>query len=312
MRRGSWLIAIAAPCLLATAAHADEATERARAAYAEGESLSRARRYGEAAAAFAEADALAPNDTALEAALEAALLAEDAPLGMNLVERSQRTPTASQLPAVDKVRRTFERRAGLVVIRCMEEQPPCEARVDDQAAARARVWLAAGPHRVVMRRDGREATEPVTASPGTTIEVAFPAEGMAAPPPVVGPAVDATPPPVADDSSGGISPWWFAAGCAVTATLGVVTIVHGLAAGSAHDDFDAANGRADRATLEALAADGESLDTRTNVFLALTAVAGAGTAALGIFAVDWSGDAPGEASLVPGPDGFRLRAAGTF
>src|SRR5687768_9390894 len=68
--------AVALTCALlveAAPALAQDAKDRARVAYREGENLSRQRRYAEAARAFAEADTLVPNDTALEAALEAAL-----------------------------------------------------------------------------------------------------------------------------------------------------------------------------------------------------------------------------------------------
>ncbi len=307
----AWMALLALGSFGSTAS-AQGSTERARAAYAEGESRSRSRDYPAAARAFAEADALAPNDTALEAALEAALLADDPALGMTLVTRSDRSPESARIGAVARARSAFEARAGKVSIRCLAETPACVAAIDERPAVDVPTWVGVGAHRVSMRKGDRSVVENVSVAARSSVEVAFPAPQASPAQTTPAPASPLPPDATGGEEGSGLSPWWFVAGCGVTVALGAVTVVHGVAASGAHDDFDEANGSADRATLEQLAADGQSLDTRTNVFLVATAVAGAGTAALGLFAIDWSGGGGARASLSPGPDGVRLGASGSF
>ena len=97
--------------------------------------------------------------------------------------------------------------------------------------------------------------------------------------------------------------------------LGGLTVVHAVAASSNKSDFDDATASgAPTSELQALADDGASLETRTNVFLVATIVAGAATAGLAIFAVDWDGDdGTARALIVPdGGGGGRFVAVGTF
>jgi hypothetical protein len=290
---------------------AQDAKADARRAYDEGERLTRERRYAEAAASFARADDLLPNDTALEAALEAALRADDPVLGMNLRERTRRAPSAEAMPVTRKVAEAFSQRAALVDVPCVEEAVPCRATIDERVATTRRTWVTPGPHRVSLRQADRTQDDEVTVPGGSTATVVLraPEEPMPAPQPTIAPPTTSDAP----DDEGGLSPWWFAAGCAATAVLGGLTIGHGVAASSNKSDFDdGVAAGASRAELEQLAADGDSLETRTNVFLVGTAIAATATAAVALFAVDWTGDDAPRALVVPTPGGVHAVAVGSF
>lgn len=291
---------------------AQDPKAEARKAYDEGERLTRERRYAEAAASFARADDLLPNDTALEAALEAALLGENPALAMNLLERTRRAPSAQDLPAARKVRDAFSSRAALVEVPCVEEGPACAAAIDDVPVERRRTWVAPGQHRVALRGSGGQQVDTISVAGGATHTALLrPADAPAPPPPVAGSATFESPPPTAD--GGGISAWWFVAGCGVTAILGGVTVGHAVAASSNKGEFDdGIEAGIPRGELEQLAADGSSLETRTNVFLVATLVAAGATAGLAVFAVDWGGEGDGQALVLPAADGARVVAIGRF
>lgn len=101
-----------------------------------------------------------------------------------------------------------------------------------------------------------------------------------------------------------LSPTWFYVGVGATVVLGAATVWSGLDTNKARDDFDSAP------TQEGLD-DGRSKQTRTNVLLVGTAVAGVATATIGIFFTNWSGKkkaAPtADAQLGIGPGFVNVR-----
>jgi hypothetical protein len=109
----------------------------------------------------------------------------------------------------------------------------------------------------------------------------------------------------------GMSPGWFYAGAGLTAVLAGVTVWSALDTKSAFDDYEndlptltqtEANQRVD---------DGHSKETRTNVLIIGSAVAAVGTAALGLFVVDWGSKKDGpRAGLLLGPG--SVHAVGRF
>jgi len=313
----SCALACALACALVTVAApawGQDAREQARKAYQEGTRLSGERKFADAARAFAEADAALPNDTALEGALEAALLADDPVLGMTLHERTRRTPSAQELAATRKVHAAFASRAAAIEVPCLDEMPRCSATIDGAPPIGRRTWLSIGSHRVVLRRDAREQADSITLAAGAVQQVLF-REPAPASAPAPAPAPAPTPAPV-DTDDGGISPWWFVGGCGITAALGGITLGHGLASSSNKGEFDdAVAADAPRSELKALADIGASLETRTNIFLVGTVVAVAATAGIGLFLVDWDGGDSGGATALIVPDGdggARLVTTGTF
>src|SRR4029079_5886075 len=100
-----------------------EAYDRGTAAHRRGD-------FAAAATEFALADEIAPSSVALQAALDAAIKADDAALGSDLLERSQRAPVAGALAArVKAASAAFAHRAGRLRAVCAEA-PQCLATVD--------------------------------------------------------------------------------------------------------------------------------------------------------------------------------------
>src|SRR5437868_1857130 len=85
-RLASWIVV--AGMTLVTAAHAQELT--ARQVYDRGAAAYNAKEYEKAAADFARADEMAPNDVTLTYALEAAVRSKSAPMVMELVTRVEK------------------------------------------------------------------------------------------------------------------------------------------------------------------------------------------------------------------------------
>lgn len=209
----------------------------ARAAYDAGTKAHEAGHFSEAARAFAEADRLAPNDVALGAALDEALLAGDAPLVAELAERAEQRRTLAK--SVAKARAQMKGRVGGIRVVCGRSG----AVTVDRAAVSipSTVWLAPGPHTVAWTFADTVSTLQTVELPADAVVTAscavalapLPAPnaaGSAAPmahdaPPVPAPPVEATrtdraparfDPPA---RTGGLSPVYFAG--AATATVGV-------------------------------------------------------------------------------------------
>jgi tetratricopeptide (TPR) repeat protein len=101
---------------------------------------------------------------------------------------------------------------------------------------------------------------------------------------------------------------YFYAGMGATVVLGGITLWSGLDTNSAHDDYERDRFRLDRSELQARLNDGHALERRTNLLLAGTLVAGAGTAVLGIWFTDFSGKPSAALGVGPG----RVSLAGSF
>ncbi|MDB4939191.1 MAG: hypothetical protein JWP87_6163 [Labilithrix sp.] len=276
--------------------------DRARAAYDRGVRANAAGDYANAARAFAEADALAPQPASLEAALESAMKADDALLGAELVDRADgRAPDAGLRLTLEAARKRFAKRTGKIKIDCHGEAR-CLAAVDGAAAdARKPIYVAAGPHAVVVQR-GEERIERLVEVKADVIvvvsTVTIARAGTALPPPSSGPssgpqpATSPTPPTPPNEEAHGIPRGWFFVGLGLTAVVGGVTVVSGLDAVSKHDRFKTGN-CASGGTGELPVDCGEMSDagkraqTRTNVLVGATAVLAVTTAAIGIFAVRW-------------------------
>ncbi len=311
------------------------ADETAKSAYEEGLRAHKAGDFHAAAVAFARADALAPNDTALKAALDAAVRADDPVIGGELLERaSTRTLGAAAQASVTAATAKLAHRSGFVRIECTSS---CTATVDGKdTPTRANVRTNLGQHAVVVRFP--EAADPngsmaatATVSADQTALLRFQAPPPAPPPPATPPTVDRPPPPVvtpppptssanepppfvppreATAEPSGITPVVFFVGLGVTAVLGATALWSGLATKGIHDDFVAARcATASSAACTGLSDDGSAAQLRTNVLGAVTGVAGVATLVVGIFFTRWK-SAP--ARIAPGPGTAGLSVSVDF
>jgi hypothetical protein len=261
--------------LLASTASADAETSRARDAYDRGVHAHATGDFETAAKAFAEADALSPTAASLEAALEDAMKADDVALGAELLDRAAHRADrdAALTRTIDAAKKRFAGRTGTIRVDCTE----CLVAVDGRATATS-VFVATGPHTVVVQRGDDRVERLVEVKPGVTARVAGP------------PMAHAETPSRTEEK--GISPIWFFVAAGVTAVAGGVSIWSGIDANHQHDRFVSA-GCAPGATgpksstCAGRADDGSGATTRSNVLIASTAVFAVATAALGTFVVRW-------------------------
>jgi len=195
------------------------------------------------------------------------------------------------------------------------------ANIDIEAGADAQVWVDdrpveakppsvrvdPGEHRVRVEEHGRTVFDKtLRAAPGQRLFVAVEhsREPTKKPPPKLPPPPPPPPPPA------GPSPIWFYAGVGLTAVLGGVTVWSALDTQKAFDDYERDLPKLKQAEVDARVEDGHDLERRTNLLLGATAIAAAGTAAIGLFVVDWKQGSSPRAGLVLTPGG--LAAVGRF
>jgi hypothetical protein len=309
--RATWAACVLAGALLLPAgARADERTE-AREAYQRGLTAAEQGDLRGAAEAFARADELMPSAVALTSALKAALDADAGDIALELAERSaQRVPDQSDegnfAPLVLKAHERHDGRFGVLVVRCAPAVR-CELQIDGRdVEVGSKRWLTVGEHALSGRVDDEPRRQTVRIAAGQTQQIEWqppvkqPAEprgaqATAPPPPV---PARAAPPTEQSAQSSGISPAWFAVGAGLTAALAAGTIASAVDTRNKHRDFEATGAGADA---------GRTSQTRTNALFFGTLAVGLGSAAIGIFAVDWSAGDSGVA-LRMGPMGGRIEA----
>lgn len=119
------------------------------------------------------------------------------------------------------------------------------------------------------------------------------------------------PPPPPPPVKAGPSPIWFYAGAGLTAVLGGVTVWSALDTKRAFDDYERDLPKLDQGQVDARVAAGHDKESRTNLLLGVTAIAAVGTAAIGVFVVDFGSRKPEpRVGLRIGPAG--LSAIGQF
>jgi hypothetical protein len=295
-----------------TDAQAHSAYERGTAAFKRGD-------YPTAAREYAAADSLAPNPVALQAAIDAAVLADDPVLGAALLERARASTRTDGLAAsMTTAERKFAHRTGRLVLAC--PAPPCLGAIDGAATPPGMaIVVRVGSHTVTLEASGTVTTRVVTIGADETITVASPTDPVsAAPPPPATPAPPAPAPPVvpppvlpppapappARRVDHGLSPVWFWVSAGATVLAGGVTIGSGIDTADRHATFVRcpASGPCSQ-----LASEGQSAQTRTNVLIGVTAALGAATLAT-VLLVRWH-DASGTATATasPGALSFDVR-----
>ncbi|MBK8937931.1 MAG: hypothetical protein IPM79_09880 [Polyangiaceae bacterium] len=267
-----------APPRGAAAAEPPDLVQAAERAYDEGVKAQTSGDYARAARLFAEADALAPNPVALEAALSASILADDAVLGMELALRAERDPSpgASLADAKARTLTKLSSRAGYVEVRCNG----CEAKLDGRAIVLGRAHAAAtGPHAVEATFNGLAALPiSVVVAGGQRVVVDVPAPAPKPPPPA------RLPEPT---ERSGVHPALFFTGLGLTVAFGAGTIASAVDLYAISDEFEASPS-------PALAEAGESAELRTYALEGVTALVGLTTIAIGVFATDWDALSPGK------------------
>ena len=171
-------LAIMVVCLASVAAAQDR--DRARAAYEEGTRAFKRGDFSAAVTKYAEADSLAPSPVALQAALDAAVKADDAVVGAELLERARTRDVSGALAtSVRTANEKLGHRAAKLTASCPSA---CTVTLDGVAfeAGHAR-WVKSGSHAVVFTLDGRADAQ--------TIDLAPDSEKTITPPP------PPTPPP---------------------------------------------------------------------------------------------------------------------
>jgi tetratricopeptide (TPR) repeat protein len=159
-----------------------------------------------------------------------------------------------------------------------------------------------GKHQVLVRVDGRAIVDrSISVNPGERVRLAISRErevSVVVPPPARQPD---NKPPVQPTPKKGIDPVWFYGSAGVTLVLGGVTTWSALDTKSAYDDYKAALPTLTQDEIDRQVSDGHAKETRTNVLLGATALAALGSAALGVFAVNWgSSDTASAVAVTPG------------
>jgi hypothetical protein len=120
--------------------------------------------------------------------------------------------------------------------------------------------------------------------------------------------VPAPPPPPPPRTLRTVPVGWFYAGLGVTAVATGVTVWSGLDTRSALDDYERDLPKLSQPQADERVEDGHRRELRTNLLLAGSLLSAAGTAVLGVWFVDFGGNAKARAAIVPG----QLLVTGSF
>lgn len=307
---GSLLASVA--ITISSPAHAQPSDKaRAKEAYDRGLEAHKRGDLERAAEEFARADAFAPSPIALQAALDAAIEADDAPLGAELLERSRREPAPPGLAAsITAAHLKFNGRTGKVRVIC-PKSATCTAKLDERPIDVEKVvWARTGQHTVVSQIDGKSVKKVVDVGPDQLVEIS-PVKGGTS---TRVAADDTTPPAEADEGprkrgrlADGLPPIFFYGGLGLTVVLAGVTTYFMVDTSNKHSEFENAGcTRGNFAPCAGLQSDGESSQSTANVMLALTGVAAVGTAVVGVAFTNWKGPL---LAAYPGGGGATWRVA---
>jgi hypothetical protein len=267
--------------------------------------------HAAAAKDFARADELSPNPVALGAALDAAVAADDGVLAMELVQRAEdRAVEGAAAASAEAAKSKFRGRVGRIRIACVD----CEAKVDGVEAPvnRAR-WIEVGTHTVTFWKDGAEVDRRSVKVEGDKTAKVSPHDPSAGAPEAEeaasGTAAAAAPAAAQTAVSSKLSPAWFWTAAGITGAMAIGTIASGVDTVQQHSDFLL------HPTDEGARA-GQAADSRTQILLGTTAAFAVGTAALGVFGIDWSSGKPAAPAVMgivaPVPGGFTATVGGRF
>ena len=312
--------------LIASTAYAQNDKALAKEAYDRGTQAHARGDFRRAAEEFAKADALAPSPVALQAALDAAVDADDFLLGAELLERTKRlgaTRPGTLTASIDAATTKLGGRAGHVKIAC-PSGARCTSTLDGASFDSAKgVWSRVGPHTLVVQVDGAPDTRTVEVRGGEDMEVVA-ARANAAPPPstpaptpapAAHPTVTLSPDSSEAPASKPLPPLAFWIGTGATVVFAGATTFFALGAAGRHKSFtDAGCGTLATSDCPGLKDDGEKAQTRANIGFAVTGVAAATTIVIGVFFTDWAGSKKAARTpvLVPVAGGMAAGWGATF
>ncbi len=317
MRRTFITIALSSVLVLgASTAHAQD-TAHAKEAYDRGVAAHERSDFTSAAREFALADSLAPSPVALQAALDAAVDADDPVIGGELLERSKRlTPPLNPKVAqsIEAARKKLGGRAGRVRVTC-PAGTSCTAAIDGRSFdTKNPTWVVTGPHTVVVQLEGDTQSKGVDVKAGEVVEVApvKKAATAAAPEAPLPAAVPVRAPPPAppqprtpDDTTTprtGLPPWAVLIGAGATVVIGGGAAYFMVQTRSTHDDFVSAGcERGPAAGCNSLKDDGDAQQRTANLALGLSAVLAVATVVIAVGFTDWSGGSKKAALQLHGP-----------
>lgn len=312
MNRCSPFVLVAAALALTAPGPAAAQDSKAEAAqrFKEGEKAFKRHEYAAAAKAFEEAHAIAPHPAALFNAATAHQKAGDLVRAANLCARYLR-----DAPEDDSRREKANVLIGELMPKLgriqVKDRGAKNVELDGKAVDAETTYVDPGDHTVSGEFGDKTVQRKLTVVAGSLVKVALDPpkrEGAALEEegddaPAKAPEPDAT-----QKADKGLSPTLFYVGLGVTAVVGGVTLWSGLDTNKARDEYDA------DPTPEGLD-EGRAKQSRTNLLLGATAVAGVGTAVVGLFLTNWKGKPksappPADAGLLLGP-GF-VGARGRF
>jgi hypothetical protein len=303
-----FVVTLASSIALAQAPSAD-ARARAKEAYDRGVEAHGKGDMQKAAQEFARADSLAPSAVALQAALDAAIEADDPAIGAELLERSHREkPTGQLATSVNQAKTKFAGRAGRVHVTCPAGST-CLATIDGAPFDTAKpAWSRTGQRTVVVQVDGDPQTKLVRIEADQIVEVTGTKKLDATAP---APATDAPKDegsPKKDPIRDGFPPVYFYAGVGLTVVLAGATTFFAIQTSNKHDEFENLGcARANITGCDDLKDDGESSQTNTNAGIVLTSVAAVATVVIGVAFTNWKAPIFGMAPL-PGGGGAAMMA----
>jgi len=272
---------------------AQDPTVEARAAYDRGAAAYDAHDYATAATELARADQLAPNYTALDLALQAAMRAGNGPLVMELVARvDARIPPSSPLYVhAHEAAAKLANAVGRVVVHCPPPATFCKASMEGRnLSIEVPFWTTVGDHAIDLETDGAPEHRTIHVQAGQFTEIKPEAPATAAPsssaptppkPAATAPVTHLPPPVHVEPKRNGLSPNWVILGGAATLVAGGFTAWSALDTQDKHDAFN-------RAPTSSGQSAGRDAELRTNILIATTAGLGLATAVVGVFFVGWS------------------------
>jgi len=294
------LVTAASGVTVAHAAPSDADKILAKQAYDRGLEAHKKGDLKKAAEEFNKADTLAPSAVALQAALDAAIDADDVALGAELLERSKREPAPPGLASsITAAHMKFRGRAGRVRVKCPGGSS-CLAKLDDRPIEPEKIaWATTGQHTVVVQVDGGDAqTKLIDVNADQVIDVAPSAKKGAEPAVRPAPApVDNSQPSsgepvsVKHDVDGGkkLPPIFVYAGIGATILGAGATAFFAIDTSNKHSDFENAGcERANFTNCQDLQEEGESAQRLTNILLVGTGVIAIATVVVGVVLTDWS------------------------
>lgn len=292
-------VVLAAPAAASAGAPSAEARARAKEAYDRGVEAHGKGDMRKAALEFARADSLAPSAVALQAALDAAIEADDPALGAELLERSSREkPTGALASSVQQAKTKFAGRAGRVRVVCPAGST-CLATLDGAPMeTTSPAWARTGQRTVVVQVDGEPQTKLVHVSADQTVDVVGTKKDGSASSGTGEPADQGSKKKRFED---GLPPVFFYGGVGLTVLLAGATTYFAIDTANKHSEFENLGClRANLTDCEDLKDDGELSQAYTNGGLVLTGVAAVATAIVGVAFTDWRAPMFGVAPLPGG------------